>query len=312
MIDNIIGVNPYSHLKEKNKEYWRESSYINNMLIVLNSILEWNFEDEDITKRINIYRALNGHCGITTKKYNGKYLIGMGSYTGDLDAYGIGSEYLMTFPGVGSLNLEIDKDVIVFPNNSTYSPEINIYRLAEILGEVDKSMLVTVKKSRLSPIPLAENKTEKAAIMNAMKRIDNGELDVIMSNQFLKNLDGSKESLLNLTAPEGANYLHILSNFSNTLKSTFYQTYGYATNNIEKSAQISTEELNKDDSISMILPLDMLNQCENAIKKWNAITGENVKVKLGKMVNVNLEQASIVPVEAEEGVETDDNSGNLE
>lgn len=218
--------------------------------------------------------------------------------------------------------LGVDCEIIF--NNSTRTPCIDLYTYSELFKDLDISLKVLIKKSRLINTPLARNDFERQQIQEMLNDIEIGNWKAIQSRldkveEFTENRKPLE--VLELTQAEATNYLQYLALCKNSLKEFFFTKYGHSLRNTSKVAQQSKDEVNDLDITSQIL-ID--NMYKNRVQGWDRVNklfntdfscdfGELLKLERAKLnetvtnddSNVETEVETEVEKEVETGVETE-------
>lgn len=256
-------------------------SNTNYLVSILASTFEYRNLPEEINHRfIEFYLIKLGLCGFMKDKKSGKYVVFPCTRTGEVDEYGLGTEFVGAYPYKEAQGV-IGKDGILIQNNMLAIPDTDIKYTVDVLGELQKSIKNNIKFSRLAPIPVVNNNADWQKVKDALKKIDKGELDVIMSAFNIANLDlgdGKSFDIINLTDVNASEKLANLSRmYDDTLK-VFFNKHGQALQTQNKSAQQTSDEIHGMDSTSFIYPLSKLKERKDAIDKINSLYGLNIEV----------------------------------
>jgi hypothetical protein len=148
---------------------------------------------------------------------------------------------------------EENPDILVFFNNPLRTPDMFVSKYATMLSDIDMSILNNVHYSRQHPIPVARDKQTKARIDECIKSVTNGETKTVLMENSINDILGENDSIdmLNLTEVEKSQYLQYLSHLHDSMISRLYFLIGLGTTDNGKQAQITTEELNKNDDASI-------------------------------------------------------------
>jgi hypothetical protein len=154
------------------------------------------------------------------------------------------------------------------------------YWIAHLLGEISKSEALNVKYSRLLPIPKLNDEKDKSAFTDILKKLEDGELTAFVSKNVLaKEIGCDSPEVFNLSDVKDVDKLQYLSRYYDDVIKRFFNFYGQALQNQNKSAQSISDELHGMDSVSFIIPLQMLN-CRKALcQQINDIFGLDVDVE---------------------------------
>ncbi len=281
----------------------------------LNNILIENFT-HDFEEKNNIpygtieFLLLNyGMVGIT-KDADNNYVVGIANLMSTSHYnYQKGDNVNITMfmsTDVYQRKLGIDCELIF--NNSTRTPATDIYTFSELFKDLDISLKVLIKKSRLINTPLARNEFERQQIQEMLNDIEVGNWKAIQSRldkveEFTENRKPLE--VLELTQAEATNYLQYLALCKNSLKEFFFTKYGHSLRNTSKVAQQSKDEVNDLDITSQIL-ID--NMYKNRVQGWdrvNALFGTDFSCDFGELLKLERQKLNESIEDDETNVETD-------
>ena len=304
-----------------------EFGHLNDLNNILIENFTHNFEEKNNIPYGTIeFLLLNyGMVGIT-KDDNNNYVVGFANLMSTSHYnYQKGDNVNITMfmsTDVYQRKLGIDCELIF--NNSTRTPATDIYTFSELFKDLDISLKVLIKKSRLINTPLARNEFERQQIQEMLNDIEVGNWKAIQSRldkveEFTENRKPLE--VLELTQAEATNYLQYLALCKNSLKEFFFTKYGHSLRNTSKVAQQSKDEVNDLDITSQIL-ID--NMYKNRVQGWKRVNklfntdfscdfGELLKLERQKLnesvedaaTNVETDVATDVEKEVEKDVETD-------
>lgn len=313
----------FNNLTNKKKKVL-ENKYLEfGHLCDLNNILIENFthnfeEKNNIPYGTIEFLLLNyGMVGIT-KDDNNNYVVGFANLMSTSHYnYQKGDNVNITmFMSTDVYQRKVGIDCELIFNNSTRTPATDIYTFAELFKDLDISLKVLIKKSRLINTPLARNEFERQQIQEMLNDIEVGNWKAIQSRldrveEFTENRKPLE--VLELTQAEATNYLQYLALCKNSLKEFFFTKYGHSLRNTSKVAQQSKDEVNDLDITSQIL-ID--NMYKNRVQGWERVNklfntdfscdfGELLKLERQKL-NESIEDAATnVETDVEKDVETD-------
>jgi hypothetical protein len=159
-----------------------------------------------------------------------------------------------------------NSDILVFFNNFMRMPDMFTEKYATFLSDVDFSIMNNVFFSRQHPIPTARDKQTKSRIDEAIKTVADGQFNTILMETNLKDIiDGKDVDILNITDVEKSQYIQYLSHLHDGLISRLFFMLGLGTTDNGKQAQISVDELNKNDDASITQALAWYNERKKAI-----------------------------------------------
>lgn len=313
----------FDHISNRKKSVL-ENNYIEfGHLNDLNNILIENFT-HDFEEKNNIpygtieFLLLNyGMVGIT-KDDNNNYVVGFANLMSTSHYnYQKGDNVNITmFMSTDVYQRKVGIDCELIFNNSTRTPATDIYTFSELFKDLDISLKVLIKKSRLINTPLARNEFERQQIQEMLNDIEVGNWKAIQSRldkveEFTENRKPLE--VLELTKAEATNYLQYLALCKNSLKEFFFTKYGHSLRNTSKVAQQSKDEVNDLDITSQIL-ID--NMYKNRVQGWERVNklfntdfscdfGELLKLEREKLNESVEDEDRNVETEVETDVETD-------
>ena len=269
----------YNIMKTKQKNDTRYVTFFTMLWDVLLEMFEWKNLPETMPKRFleSILHAY-GEVFVCKEKDTDNVIASYGTLSGEIDCYGLGTDCIATYPG-NSTNGKRGIDIAYGINNDTATPDMLVYWIAHLLGEISKSEELNVQYSRLLPIPKLNDEKDKSAFEEIMKKLKDGELSAFVSKNVLaKELGCDSPEMFNLSDVKDVDKLQYLSRYYDDVIKRFFNFYGQALQNQNKSAQSISDELHGMDSVSFIIPLQMLN-CRKALcQQINDIFGLNVDV----------------------------------
>lgn len=270
----------YNKLKTKQKNETRYITFFTYLWEMLLEMFEWDNLPDTIPKRFleSILHA-EGEVFICKEKDTENVIASHGTLSGEIDCYGLGTECIATYPG-NSTNGKRGIDIAYGINNDTATPDMIVYWIAHLLGEISKSEDLNVKYARLLPIPKVNDEKDKNAFNEIISKLLDGELSAFVSKNVLaKEIGCDAPETFNITDVKDVDKLQYLSRYYDDVLKRFFNMYGQALQNQNKSAQSISDELHGMDSVSFILPLQMLN-CRKALcKQMNDIFGLDVAVR---------------------------------
>lgn len=155
-------------------------------------------------------------------------------------------------------NFTIGKDFILCWNNSLHASDAPIIEwYSDLMREGDKSLKCLLMNSRFAPIIMATNDNVKDQIDKAVKSIYEGKPYVI-STQMVQDA-----KTIEFLDPEMADKLQYLTSFSEEIKKRLYGEFGIEIKNEDKRAQVSVEELKKEEDL---ISLNYLSYYEARLK----------------------------------------------
>lgn len=300
-LDNLIFGKGARKEKEREKLF-NYMIYLRQILAGATAMLDMDDIAPGLDFRyLELFRYVNGHVGIMRHDKYGLVCF-PGSFSGELDAYGRGSEYVGALlcgdPMSGKIddgrNLKgtIGKDCIVIPNNYLYTPDLPIfYTFAKRLTEVDTSLDNNVFFSRLAPIIKTSNGKIKAAVDEVLADINAGNLKCIIADDMEADIEGIKSvDIFNITDVKEVDKIQYLSKYHDDLLRRLYTLGGHAMAGTQKMAQQSAYEVGQNDTIAMIYPMERLDTLKRGIEDANKLFGTNMSVKFSEAWQVEKEK----------------------
>lgn len=168
-------------------------------------------------------------------------------------------------------------DILVFFNDWTRSGDVWANKIAYLLTEADTSLNNNIIFSRQKPIPIADDDQTKKKIDKAMTDVQSGKIETVVTGTTLKDVvDGKTEpvKVLNLTDVDTSRYIQYLAHLHDALLSRFYHYVGIGMLDNGKQAQITIDELKRNEKGTFILPLTWYNCRKHGFKVAEEKTGE--------------------------------------
>jgi len=297
--------------KSKQAELIKRTQY-ENYNGLLTEALSFMFIREGLPKELeqNFIEPLLLEFGVCAvwKSKNGEYVATFCSLGGEPYADGLGSLAVCS-----TLNGEVKEfkdwrknpDVCIMFNNITKTNDLMLEHTANMLSEVDTSIKLQLKHSRLYPIPIVRDAKEKEAIKNILTKIDSGEQDAVVSENVLDDVlgkEGRGVYTVDMTRPEMSDHIQYLTHAKDDFWRFWWQLYGMNSQGTSKMAQQSVDEVNNNDCASLIIPLERLAQRKADTKILNEKFGWDVTVDFSEAWRARVEKAE-EPIEEVEEVE---------
>lgn len=166
------------------------------------------------------------------------------------------------------LNWDENPDILVFFNTPLRIPDTFAEKYATMLTDIDLSISNNVHFSRLHPFPVARDKKSYNAVKSCLDAISNGNWDVVLMQTTLQEIMNEQEAVqvVNITDVKEQQYIQYLSHLHDAIISRLYFYLGLGTTDNGKQAQITTEELNKNDDASITQALSWYRARKQAIE----------------------------------------------
>ena len=238
--------------------------------------IEEHFED------FEKYLIMGGIIGVG--KVDGKLTFVRGGLGGgELDLYGYPTRFIGATGNGKSVDWKIGTDCVVFWNNKKHTPDFDVLKTSDILTDIDISIDDNIYYSRMYPIPLARDEKEKIQINEIFNNLRKGGKNTTVLNRKITVKDavngGSDEiPVLNVTDVTTADKIQYLARIREDVKRWFLNRNGHDLQGSSKMAQQSVEEINGNNSVSMIYPLEKLKMRMIAVDAMNELFGTDMTV----------------------------------
>lgn len=282
----ILGNDVFSFMKTKAQNKIRYATYANLLFNTMLEMFEYENLPDTIPKRF-LESILHGTGEVFVSRINDKLIASHGTLAGEVDEYGLGTEVIAVCPR-GETRGERGTDIAYGINNDTATPDMLIYWIAHLLAETDKSIKLNVIYSRLLKIPKVNNEKDKAMFEDILKKVMDGEPQAFASSNALDLELGHGTETFELTDANKIDKLPYLTQFFEDCLKRFYNFYGQPMQNQNKRAQSISDEIHGQDSVSFIIPMQML-RCRQALcDEINKIFGTNISVDFSPVWKVEL------------------------
>lgn len=293
MINTTIGTTPYllgcdafDFMKSKTQNKVRYATYSNLLFNTMLEMFEWKNLPDSIPKRF-LENILHATGEVFISRINDKLIASHGTLSGEVDEYGLGTDCIAVCPrgqAEGTRGIDIAYGI----NNDTATPDMLIYWIAHLLAETDKSIKLNVIYSRLLKIPKVSNESDRAMFEEILKKVMDGEPKAFASKDSLDLELGAGTECFELTDSNKIDKLPYLTQFFEDCLKRFYNFYGQPMQNQNKRAQSISDEIHGQDSVSFIIPMQML-RCRQALcDEVNRIFGTDISVDFSPVWKVEL------------------------
>ena len=264
-------------------KYQNEVRYFTHFNTLYNSLLEmftWDNLPNTIPKRF-LEGFLHTTGQVFVAKINGELYACNGTLSGEVDAYGMGTNCVAVTP-IGEAQGKRGTEIAYGINNDTASPDTLTYWISHLLGETDKSLQTNIMYSRYLPIPKVNDTKDKQAFDEILDKLKDGELRAFASKNILSELDNNGAETFEITDVERSDKIQHLSRLYDDLFKRFYNVYGQPLQTQNKSSQTLSDEIHGMDSVSFIIPLQMY-KCRLALAdEINRIFGTDITVRFSE------------------------------
>lgn len=223
-----------------------------------------------------------GSVGFTD--FSGKLYALFGNVGGEPNEYYFPRLYVIANPVLGSKTIKIDENGVVMYNSTidrftqptNYGNPLNslIDITAQRLTETTISALTASKNIRAALLISAKDDETRQAAEVALRKIYNGEPDVIFRDKVIDSLNIT----VNPVIGDAARALTELREEYQFTLAQFYNAIGIQANYNLKRERLNTSEVNSNLDALLINIADMLYQRQIAVEKINAMFGTSISV----------------------------------
>ena len=197
---------------------------------------------------------------------------------GELDAYGYPTRFIGATGNGRAVDWKIGADCVVFFNNKNHTPDLDVLKTTDLLTDIDISIDYNIFFARMYPVPLVKDEKERLQVLEIFKNLrDGGKTGTVINKKMdvtdMMNASQGEIPVLNLTDVQTADKIQYLARFREDAKRWFLNRHGHDLQGSSKMAQQSVEEINGNNSVSMIYPLEKYSMRMRAIEAMNALFG---------------------------------------
>lgn len=277
----------YDQLKTKTSNKVRYTTYFTLLFDTLLEMFDWKNLPDTIPKRF-LESILHTSGEVFISRINDKLIASGGTLSGDVDEYGLGTDCIAVCPR-GEARGQRNVDIAYGINNDTATPDMLLYWITHLLSETDKSIKLNVIYSRLLKIPKVATEKDKSMFEELLKKVMDGDPQAFASSNALDLEFGTGTEVFELTDSNKIDKLPYLTQFFDDTLKRFYNFYGQPMQNQNKRAQSISDEIHGQDSVSFIIPLQML-RCRQALAdNINKIFGTDISVDFSPLWRLEFE-----------------------
>ena len=260
-----------NELKALREKASRELPYFEKALERDATLFKWKSDNLKLPFQPEMLLTLYGALGYDTK--NGRWVTG--SFNNIRDEYGDFTEFVaitLSTEKKDSYILKNHDEVIVCGNTPLYrdyNDEREFY--AYYKSETDKSIFCQLINSRLNKAILAESDNKKKQIEKAFEAVKKG-APLVLVTSLLENLE-----TIDLTDPDDIEKMQYLSGFYSTIEKRESNDLGIDLENIEKRAQVTTEEIKQYNDYTTLEFLQMYEMRLNFVEEMKE-AGFNIEI----------------------------------
>ena len=260
-----------SELKALREKASRELPYFEKALERDATLFKWKSRNLKLPFQPEMLLTLYGALGYD--KVNGRWVTG--SFNNIRDEYGDYKEFIgitLSTENKEAYTLKNHEEVIVCGNTPLYrdyNDEREFY--AYYKSETDKSIFCQLINSRLNKAILADTDPKKKQIEKAFEAVKYG-APVVLVTSLLENLE-----TIDLTDPDDIEKMQYLSGFYSTIEKRESNDLGIDLENIEKRAQVTTEEIKQYNDYTTLEFLQMYEMRLNFVEEMKE-AGFNIEI----------------------------------
>lgn len=277
-------------------EYQMKSNF-NEVASVPLNMFDYDNIPEDLREYFEDFEKylIMGGC-LAIGKSDGKYVFVRGGLGGgELDNYGYPTRFIGATGNGKAVDWKVGEDCVIFWNNKAHTPDLDVLKTTDLLTDVDISIDCNIYYSRLYPIPCVKDEKEKMQITEILANLQKGGKNATVINRKKDVTDlvdgkGDEIPVLNITDVSNADKIQYLARFREDVKRWYFNRNGHDLQGSSKMAQQSVEEINNNNSISMIYPLDKYEMRKKAVDEFNELFGENMTVTFSPTLLIEYEK----------------------
>ena len=215
----------------------------------------------------------------------------------ELNIYGEALQYTAYGSGEG-YNKVFDRDKIVLVRNNLerIPTDLSVRLFAHRLYECERTIDVNIRAQK-TPILIRCDEKQRLTFKNIYQKYDGNEPIIVVD----KNYDLSGFEVLKTDSPFVADKLQ---EYKQVLWSEALSFLGINSTPFEKKAQLVSDEVNSNNQMTMFSIGVMLATRKKACEDFNALTGENISVKIRSYEEYQEVLQFFDPEEPEETAET--------
>lgn len=242
---------------------------------------------------------LNGTicCFLSNKD---EILIGQGSYAGDLNAYGIGTEYIYTILNgydsgqkkIANQNINVDLSsknskthLIVGRNDRLFTSMISfVEKYSNLLSESQTTTLTRIIQARMQASVIgAMDSQEKENIDSAIEKVRSGDPAVVVRKPGIGERQEPFQLFHLLDTTKEIDNLQTIMMSEEEVLNMMLRELGISLNTKMKKSQINSAEFDGYERYSQVWIKNMLEQREFFCKSMNEFFGTNISVKINDL-----------------------------
>ena len=303
----------YNNLKEKGKKVVDIFSFENRLSNFLVSMFD-SKGDNLFTQRkwdrceFELLLLLTGKVAVW--KLDGVLVFSTVDFIGNIDFMGIGKDAnCTTLNGHNKVfkDWRTSEEVVIIFNNENHTPDMNVERFANLMGETWVSMRSAVQGTRYNKVFCVANQQEQQEVQTAIDNTRDGKPMVVRSNRILPSSEQTINSI-KLTDFQESDKIQYLSTFMTYIERNFINLYGMASQGADKVAQQNDAEIKNGAFSSWVEVLSRLSERKTGFEKVKEVFGVNINYDLSEVWKKEYDRLF---AEVEE-IEKNDEEGNID
>ena len=303
----------YNNLKEKGKKVVDIFSFENRLSNFLVSMFD-SKGDNLFTQRkwdrcdFELLLLLTGKVAVW--KLDGELVFSSVDFIGNIDFMGTGKDAnCTTLNGHNKVfkDWRTSEDVVIIFNNENHTPDMNVERFANLMGETWVSMRSAVQGTRYSKVFCVANQQEQQEVQTAIDRVKDGKPMIVRSNRILPSSEQTINSI-KLTDFQESDKIQYLSTFMTYIERNLINLYGMASQGADKVAQQNDAEIKNGAFSSWVEVLSRLSERKTGFEKVKEVFGVDINYDLSEVWKKEYDRLF---AEVEE-IEKNDKEGNID
>ena len=278
----------YNNLKEKGKKVVDLFSFENRLSNFLVSMFD-SKGDNLFTQgkwdkcEFELLLLLTGKVAVW--KLDNELVFSTVDFIGNIDFMGVGKDAnCTTLNGHNKVftDWRNSKEVVIIFNNENHTPDMNVERFANLMGETWTSMRSAVIGTRYSKVFCVANQQEQAEVQTAIDSVKDGKPMVVRSNRILPSSEQTINSI-KLTDFQESDKIQYLSTFMTYIERNFINLYGMASQGADKVAQQNEAEIKNGAFSSWVEVLSRLTERKTGFEKVKEVFGVDINYELSEV-----------------------------
>ena len=278
----------YNNLKEKGKKVVDLFSFENRLSNFLVSMFDSkgdNLFNQRKWDRCEFELLLLLLGKVAVWKLHGELVFSTVDFIGNIDFMGIGKDAnCTTLNGHNKVfsDWRTSDEVVIIFNNENHTPDMNVERFANLMGETWTSMRSTVQGTRYSKVFCVANQQEQTEVQTAIDSVKDGKPMIVRSNRILPTEEQTINSI-KLTDFQESDKIQYLSTFMTWIERNFINLYGMASQGADKVAQQNEAEIKNGAFSSWVEVLSRLEERKTGFEKVKEVFGVEIDYELSEV-----------------------------